>query len=186
MLYFHERGNLNYRGRKGGEITLNEKLQQALNEQVTLEFESGYIYMAMAAHLDHHTYEGFASYLIEQAKEEYDHAMRIYDYLNERGVKVKLGKINEPEHDFGNLLDVFGKALAHEKFMTKKVHELADLATNEKDDATVTFLKWFIDEQVEEEATFESIIDKIKRIENDKNALSEYEQELGKRDYATE
>lgn len=171
---------------RGKDYMLDEKLLHALNRQVTLEFESSYIYMAMAAHLDHNTYEGFASYMIEQAKEENDHAMRIYNYLNDRGAKVKLGSIGEPENDFGSVLEVFEKALAHEKFITKQIHELADLAMDLRDHATISFLQWFIDEQVEEEATFETHIDYIKRIKNDENALYMYEQELGKRVFSPE
>lgn len=142
--------------------------------------------MSMAAYLEHNTYEGFATYMIEQAKEENDHAMKIYDYLNDRGVQAKLGSIEEPSHEFDSVLDVFEKALAHEKFITKQIHELADMAMELKDHATLSFLKWFIDEQVEEEATFETHIDYIKRIKNDDNALFIYEQELGKRVYTSE
>lgn len=165
---------------------LDEKLQNALNRQVTLEFESSYIYMAMAAYLDHHSYEGFASYMIEQTKEENDHAMRLYQYLNDRGAQVELGEIAKPEVEFDSVLDVFEKALAHEKFITKQIHALADLALDVRDHATMSFLNWFIDEQVEEEATFETHIDYMKRIQNDENALFIYEQELGKRVFTAE
>lgn len=167
-------------------MMLNEKLVNKLNEQVTHEFESSYVYMAMAAYLEHHSYNGFASYMMEQAKEENDHGMRIYHYLNDRGVQVKLGAIAAPPAEYTSVLDVFEKALAHEKFITKKIHELAAVATEEKDFATISFLNWFVDEQVEEEATFETHIDYIKRFEEDNNALYLYEQELGKRDFSAE
>lgn len=165
---------------------LDEKLQVALNEQLTLEFEAGYVYMSMAAYLEHRSYEGFATYMVEQAKEEYDHGMRIYNYLNDRGVRAEFKALNTPPTDFDSVLDVFEKALAHEKKVTKNIHNLADLAMDVKDHATLSFLKWFIDEQVEEEATFETHIDYISRIKNDENALYIYEQELGKRDYSQE
>jgi len=165
---------------------LNEKLVEKLNEQITHEFESSYIYMSMAAYLEHQSYEGFASYMKEQAKEENDHGMRIYNYLNDRGVQVQLGAIPAPPVAYTSVLDVFEKALAHEKFITGKINDLAALATEVKDFATISFLNWFVDEQVEEEATFETHIDYLKRFKEDNNALYLYEQELGKRDFATE
>lgn len=165
---------------------LDQKLQDKLNEQLTHELESSYNYMAMAAYLEHQTYNGFASYMMEQSKEENDHGMRIYKYLNDRGVQVKLGSINEPSIDFTSVLDVFEKALAHERFITKKIHELSEIATELKDHATISFLQWFIDEQVEEEATFETHIDYIRRFNDDSNALYLYERELGQRDFIAE
>lgn len=165
---------------------LDEKLVSKLNEQLTNEFESSYIYMAMAAYLEHHSYNGFATYMMEQAKEENYHGMRIYNYLNDRGVQVEFGAIKEPAVEFTSVLDVFEKALVHEKFITKKIHELAEVATELKDHATISFLQWFIDEQVEEEATFETNIDYIKRFKDDNNALYLYEQELGKRVFIAE
>lgn len=165
---------------------LDTKLTTALNEQLNYEFEAGHVYMSMAAYLEYKSYEGFATYFIEQAKEEYDHAMRIYNYLNDRGEKAIFSSLPTPTNDFESVLDVFEKALAHEKSVTKKIHNLADIAYEVKDHATISFLNWFIDEQVEEEATFDTHIDYIKRIKNDENALYIYEQELGKRDFSKE
>src|SRR5699024_2291080 len=98
---------------------------------------------------------------MEQAKEEFSHGMRIYNYLNDRGVKAVYSSLPTPPNEFESVLDVFEKALAHEKLVTKSIHNLADIAYEVKDHATISFFNWFIDEQVEEEATFETHINYI-------------------------
>lgn len=165
---------------------LNEKLIKSLNEQLNMELGAGHNYLAMAAYLEYRSYEGFANFFMEQAKEEFSHGMRIYNYLNDRGVKAVYSSLPTPPSDFDSVLDVFKKALAHEKVVTKSIHNLADIAYEVKDHATISFLNWFIDEQVEEEATFDTHIEYITRIKDDENALFTYEQELGKRKFSAE
>lgn len=165
---------------------LDEKLIQSLNEQLNQELQAGHLYLSMAAYLENRSYEGFAHYFMEQAKEEFSHGMRIYGYLNDRGVKAGYSSLPTPSSEFDSVLDVFKKALAHEKLVTKSIHNLADIAYEVKDHATISFLNWFIDEQVAEEATFDTHIDYITRIKHDENALFIYEQELGKRSFSAE
>src|SRR5699024_12315623 len=109
--------------------------------------------------------------------------MRIYKYLNDREVIAVYSSIPISPNEFESVLDVFQKALAHEILVTKSIHNLPDIAYEVKDQATISFLNWFIDEQVEEEATFEAHIDYITRIKHAENALFIYEQELGKRKF---
>lgn len=162
---------------------INTNLADALNKQVNNEFDAAHAYVAMAAYCDYHSYEGFSNFYLEQAKEERFHAMKIYNYLNDRGVQVKLTASSEPQVNFNSVLDTFETALFQEKGVTKNIYDLMDLAWEDKEHATISFLNWFLDEQVEEEATFETHIDYLKRFKEDMNALFLYEKELGKRDF---
>ncbi|GIN91132.1 H-type ferritin FtnA [Siminovitchia terrae] len=159
----------------------NEKLAEALNKQMNNEFYSAHSYMAMAAYSEHNNYLGFAHFYLQQAEEERAHGMKIYKYLNDRGVHVKFSALAEPETDYTSIFDTFEKALLQEKEVTKNIYDLTDLAWEHKEHATISFLRWFLDEQVEEEASFETHIEYLKRIGNDQNALFIYENELGKR-----
>lgn len=164
----------------------NENLAEALTKQMNNEFYSAQNYMAMAAYCEHNNYLGFAHFYLQQAEEERAHGMKIYQYLNDRGVHVKFSALDEPKTDYDSVLDTFENALWHEKEVTKKIYDLTDLAWEYKEHATISFLRWFLDEQVEEEATFETHIDYMKRIGNDQNALFIYENELGKRNNSVE
>src|SRR5699024_12883019 len=104
---------------------LNEKLVKSLNEQLNQELGAGHTYLSMAAYLEHKSYEGFANFFMEQAKEEFDHAMRIYNYLNDRGVRAVYSNLLTPTSDFNSVLDVFNKSLEHEKMIIKIIHYLS-------------------------------------------------------------
>src|SRR5699024_5828085 len=117
---------------------------------------------------------------MEQAKEEFSHVMRIYNYLNDRGVKAVDSTLPTPPNEFESVLDVCDKDFAHVKQVTKSIHILAYIKYEVKDHATISFLNWCIDEQVGEEATLETHLDYITRMKHDENALLIYEQELGK------
>ncbi|HEY4566681.1 ferritin [Planococcaceae bacterium Storch 2/2-2] len=162
---------------------LSEKLAIALNEQMNREFDSAHAYMAKAAFCEYKNYNGFAAFYLEQAKEERFHGMKIYNYLNDRGVRVSFRDIKAPEANYDSLLDTFKQALDHEKEVTKEYYKLTDLAMDEREHATISFLNWFLDEQVEEEASFDSHIEYLTRIGGDKNALFIYEKELGARQF---
>lgn len=165
---------------------ISTTLAQALNKQVNNEFDAAQAYLAMAAYCEHENYSGFAHFYLQQAEEERFHAMKIYDYLNDRGIQVKISGSTDPKTEFNSILDTFETALVQEKAVTKNFYDLMDLAWTEKEHATISFLNWFLDEQVEEEATFDTHIEYITRIKEDKNALFLYEKELGKRDFASE
>ncbi|MBF1992347.1 ferritin [Staphylococcus schleiferi] len=160
---------------------LNQKLLDALNQQMNHEYFAAHAYMAMAAYCDYHSYEGFANFYIEQAKEERFHGQKIYDYINDRGEKAVFSDLNAPKVDFNSILETFEDGLKQEQHVTKHFYELSEIAREEKDYATISFLNWFLDEQVEEEAMFETHIDYLKRIGDDANTLYLYEKELASR-----
>ena len=165
---------------------ISNDLSEALNRQMNDEFNAAQAYMAMAAYCEHLNYGGFANFYLQQVEEERFHGMKIYNYLNDRGIHAKISPTTEPKIDFESVLDTFESALEQEKSVTRNFYELTDLAWEEKEHATISFLKWFLDEQVEEEATFDTHIQYLKRIGEDKNALFLYEKELGQRIFTPE
>ena len=162
---------------------LSEKLEKSLNEQITFEFYSSYTYLAMSAFCESCDLSGFANFFRVQAREELDHAMKLYDYVFQKGGKVVLGEIEEPKKHYENMTDVFETGLSHERLVTNRIYDITDIATEEREHATISFLKWFIDEQVEEENNFNSLLKKIKRCENNSAALYMLDDELANRTY---
>lgn len=165
---------------------LSEKLLKALNEQMNFEFESAHIYMAMAAWCSHESLDGFANFFLVQAEEERYHAMKFYTYINDRGKRATITGFQTPQNDFESILDIFEHAYQHEQKVTKSIYHLSDIALDEREHATIQFLKFFLDEQVEEESMFDSIIQKLKRIQNDNNALFMLDDEFAKRTFTPE
>ncbi len=141
---------------------MNKKIQDAINKQINAELYSSYLYLSMAAYLDNLDLTGFAHWMKMQAQEEVEHAMKFYHYLFERGGTVKLDAIAKPSANFTSPLDIAKKTLAHEKKVTDLINKLYELGLKEKNYAFQSFLKWFIDEQVEEESSAITLIDKIK------------------------
>ncbi|KWX70955.1 ferritin [Paenibacillus riograndensis] len=150
---------------------MKDELVNALNEQMNFEFYSAHVYLAMAAYCSGESLDGFANFFLIQAEEERFHAMKIYKFLNDRDFRATLAALPEPKNEYLSMLDAFEHAFAHEQQNTTRFYHLADLALDEREHATIYFLKWFIDEQVEEEALFSNIIAKLKRIETDSNAF---------------
>jgi ferritin len=150
---------------------LKEELVEALNEQMNYEFYSAHVYLAIAGYFSGESWDGFSNFFVIQAEEERFHAMKIFKYLNDRGKRVSLSGMDTPTNDFESMLHAFELAYEHEQMVTQRIYHLSDLAMNDREHATIQFLKWFIDEQVEEEAMFDSVINKLKRIEKDNNAL---------------
>ncbi|MBP1994823.1 ferritin [Paenibacillus eucommiae] len=162
---------------------LNETLSEALNEQMNFEFYSAHVYLAAAGYCSAESWDGYANFFMVQAEEERFHAMKIYKYLNDRGKRVKLAGFEAPNNEYSSILEAFEHAYAHEIVVTKRIYDLSDLAMNDREHATIQFLKWFIDEQVEEEAMFDSIIQKLKRIDKDSNAFFMLDAEFAKRSF---
>jgi len=160
---------------------LSKKMTEALNEQINREMYSAYLYMAMSAYSESKGLKGFANWFMVQYQEEMLHAMKIYNYIHEQGEKVILKAIEQPPAEFGEPIDMFNATLKHEKFITKSINELVDLALSEKDHATNIFLQWFITEQIEEEANDNEIIDKLKLVEGSANGLFMVDKDLGAR-----
>ncbi len=159
---------------------LSEEMTAALNKQINKEMYSAYLYMSMSAHSSYIGLSGFANWFMVQYQEEMVHAMKIYDYLNEQGAKVALMAIEQPLTEFGSPMDMFEKTLQHEKFITRSINELVDLAITEKDHATHIFLQWYVTEQIEEEGNDNEIISKLK-LAGDGNGLFMIDKNLGAR-----
>ena len=150
---------------------LSNAMQDAINEQIKNELYSAYLYLAMSAHFEAGGYSGFASWTRAQAQEEVEHAMKFYDYLNERDGRVVLQSIEQPPVEYGSPLEVFEMILAHEKKVTALINNLYQLALQENDYATQVMLHWFINEQVEEESSAGKMVDQLKMIGDQKGAL---------------
>lgn len=160
---------------------ISEPMQKALLVQLNHEMYSAYLYLAMAAYSRHREFNGAGQWLEVQYAEEQQHATKIYDYLVEQGVHVELAEVAKPPSEFGSLVNVFEASLAHEQQMTMRLNELSDQALSEKDHATYNLLQWFVNEQVEEEATVGSIIAKLKMVKEDGYGLLMIDNELGGR-----
>lgn len=165
---------------------LNKELLEALNEQMNHEYFAAHAYMAMASYCDSQSYEGFANFYIQQAKEERFHGKKIYYYINDRGGHAKFTALPAPKVDFSSILETFKDGLAQEQDVTKRFYNLSEIAHKDKDYATISFLNWFLDEQVEEESMFETHIDYLNRIGDDCNTLYLYEKELATRTFDEE
>ncbi len=160
---------------------LNARMREALNDHMAKEFYSAYLYMSMSAHSSSTGLKGFATWFMVQYHEEMAHAMTIYDYLNRQGAKVRLLEIKEPPSGYDSMLDIFEKTLEHERYMTKNINELVDLAIKENDHATKIMMQWFVSEQVEEEDNVDNILKRLKLVGNDANGLFMMDSELGQR-----
>lgn len=163
-------------------FTMEKEMVDELNGQINAELFSEYIYLAMAAYLENENLPGFAHWMKKQAEEEREHAMKFFDYVVERGERVELKAINEPPKEWSGALDVFEKAFAHEKMITSRINKLMDIAKEKKDHATESMLKWFVDEQVEEEASASEVVEKLKMIGDSKGSLLMLDKGMGKRE----
>lgn len=162
---------------------LSSRLEEGLNEQMKNEFYSAYLYLSMAAFCDSEDLVGFAHWFKEQAKEEEFHAMKFYDYINDRNGEIELQGIEAPENNFDSLRDVFETSFNHEQKVTEMINDLMDIAKEEGDHASINFLNWFVEEQVEEEDQFETLLNKIKRIGEEGNVIYNLDKEVGQRQF---
>jgi ferritin len=160
---------------------LSEAMQNAINKQIKDELYSAYLYLSMAAYFEAASLPGFASWMRAQSQEEVDHAMKFFDFVNERGGRVELRAIEQPTVEFESPLAVFEATYEHEQKVTGLIHNLYALAVEEKDYAAQVMLHWFIDEQVEEEATASQIVDLLERIGDKDQGLIMLDRELGRR-----
>ena len=158
------------------------KLNELLNEQINHEFSSAYLYYAMSAYFSEISFDGFAKYMRKQAKEELEHAQKIYDYLILRGEKITFSRIEAPEINWVNASDVINSAYEHEKFITGKINNIFKHAKSVDDFATMNFLNWYIEEQLEEEEKFRNFKEKIKAFDECLCNLGNIDKELDKQD----
>jgi len=160
---------------------LSKTLQDALNTQIKHEFFSSYLYLAMSSYFESQSLLGFAKWMRIQSEEEHGHAMRLFDFVHDRGGSVELQALEQPRGEFAAPLDVFQQALEHERFITAQIHQLYALAVREKDYPTQVHLQWFIDEQVEEEKNASDIVDQLRIAGNDSAAILLLDHNLGQR-----
>ena len=157
---------------------ISAKIEKAMNEQLNYELYSSYIYLSMAASLERQGLPGFANWMRVQTQEEVSHAYKFYHHILERGGKVTLTQIDGPKTDWPDALSAFEEALEHERKVTARINNMMTLALDEKDHASATFLQWFVNEQVEEEATADEIIQKLKLASEYKAALFMMDKEM--------
>jgi ferritin len=160
---------------------LSKKIEKAFNEQLNAELASAYVYLSLAAYFESRNLEGFAGWMKAQAQEEVGHAMKFYEYINTRGGRVLLTRIDGPETDWKSPLDGFTAAFEHEKMITGRIDDLVDLANKEADHASHQFLMWFVAEQVEEEDSVGRVVEKLKLIGDTPSGLYIMDRELGAR-----
>ncbi len=157
------------------------KVQDALNKQLNAELYSAYLYLSMAAYFESVSLKGFANWMLAQTREELVHAMKFYDYINERGGRVALTSISAPLTEWDSPLAAFKQVYEHEQKVTGLINDLVTLAVSEADDAANNFLQWFVAEQVEEESSADEIVQKLRLLGEDHSGLFMLDQELGQR-----
>jgi ferritin len=163
---------------------VSEKIEKLLNDQIQKEFYSAYLYLSFEAYFTSRNLNGFANWFRVQAMEERDHAIIFFNYVNLIGGRVKLQELAAPEWEFNSIEEVLTKSLEHEQFVTRSIYSIADLAIEEHDHKTSSFIKWFIDEQTEEEDNAQQNLSKIKLIgENDGKGILMLDAELAARVY---
>ena len=160
---------------------ISRKMEEALNEQLNAELYSAYLYLSMEAYFESINLPGFANWMRAQTQEELMHAMKIYDFVNERGSRVILQSIAQPPTEWESPLAVFEATYKHEQKVTGLINNLVNLAVEEKDHATNSFLQWFVKEQVEEEDNVSTVLGQLKLIKDSPQALYMMDKELGQR-----
>ncbi|ABW19626.1 ferritin [Alkaliphilus oremlandii] len=160
---------------------MSEKLLKGFNEQIKHEFDAANIYLAMAAYCKAEDLDGFANFFIVQGEEERFHAMKFFNFINEIGERAIISGFGDPNNSFDSVEAVFEAALEHEKKVTGQINELMHTALEDRNYAAVNFLNWFVNEQVEEEATFSNLIAKLKRIANNPSGIYMLDNELAQR-----
>lgn len=161
---------------------VKQKIQDEINDQIQAEFQSAWLYLQFAAWFEGKNLDGFANWMKVQWQEEQEHAMKFYDHLIRRGGEVELKNLNAPEVSFTSAAGAFEQVLEHERYITKRIHKLYDLAETEDDYPLQVLLHWFIDEQVEEEEMATSILERLKLIGEEGTSLYVLDRELSQRD----
>ena len=162
---------------------IKAKVEKAINKQINAELWSSYLYLSMSSYFESINLSGFANWMIMQAQEEVNHAMRLYNHVIERGGRVLLEEIDKVPTEWKSPLHVFEETYKHEQKVTSLIEDLVDVAEQEKDRASLNMLQWFIDEQVEEEASADEILQKLKLIGDQGSGLFMLDNELGQRVY---
>ena len=162
---------------------LNEKMEKAFNDQINKELFSEYLYLGMKSYFAEMNLQGFVNWFDVQIQEEHAHAMGMYDYLLERGGEIELMAIDKPEIKGSTPLEIFEQVLEHEEFVTSRINALMDVADEVKDRAALSFLDWYLKEQVEEESNVGGVLATLKLIGEDKKALLMLDKDLATRTF---
>ncbi len=163
-------------------VQTDDEVDVRLNEQVNAELWSGYLYLSMSYDMDDKGFPGISNWFAVQAQEEFEHATRIAKYIGSRDAKVLMKPIAEVRQEWNSPIDAFEDTLMHEKVVTGLIHKLMEKAIEYKDYETQSMLKWFIDEQIEEEETPRQLLQALKMIEKDPAAMYLFDKKLGKRE----
>lgn len=162
---------------------INEKMEKAFNDQINKELYSEYLYLSMKAYFERLNLKGFVNWFTVQVQEEHAHAMGMFDYVHERGGEVELEAIEKPETKWDSPLACFEQVLSHEEFVTSRINALMDVAEGVKDRAALSFLNWYLKEQVEEEASVGDVLATLRLIGDDKKALLMLDKDLATRTF---
>ncbi len=160
---------------------MHDAVRTAIETQVGNEFHAAHTYLSMSGYFEAQNLPGFASWMRHQSEEEIAHAMKLFDFLVDRGVAPELPGIEKPTHDFDGPVAAFAAALAHEQKVTGQINALYELALEQKDYTAQVLLQWFISEQLEEEKTTGGILERLKMVEGSRAALLILDSELGAR-----
>ncbi len=157
---------------------MDKTVEKLLNEQITKEYFSAYLYMSMASYFEANNFPGMAHWMKIQTQEEMLHGTKFFEYVNDRGARVILGALEKPKSEFKSVMEVFKDALAHEKKVTASINNLYAKAQKANDNATSMFLQWFITEQVEEEKNASDIIARLELIKDNPMGIVMLDKEL--------
>lgn len=160
---------------------MDKKVRDLINDQITKEFYSAYLYLDISNYFSEKGLDGFAHWYEVQAREEQEHAMKFYGYLHDNNEKVKLGAIDAPATSFKTIKSALDTAFKHEQYVTDLINKIYEAADKAKDYRTKNFLGWFIEEQCEEEKNAQELVDKFALFGDDKQALYLLDKELDKR-----
>ncbi len=160
---------------------LTKRMEEELNKQINAEYWSAYLYLSMSAYVASEGLAGAANWMRVQYQEEIAHALKFFDYVIERNGKVSLKPITKVPESWNGIIDIFEETLKHEQKVTSLINNLMDVAIEEKDHAAKSFLQWYVDEQVEEEANVQTILDQLKMVESKGNGLFMIDKDLAQR-----
>ncbi len=157
---------------------LSKRIEKALNDQIKYESESSHIYLSMASWAETNGFEGVSEFMFAQADEERTHMLKLLHYINERGGHATVTALSKPPTHFVTVKEMFEQLLQHEINVSELINNLVDIALEEKDYATHNFLQWYVAEQIEEEATARTILDKINLIGDEKSGFYIFDKDI--------
>lgn len=157
---------------------LSKSIEDALNKQIRIEAESSQVYLAMAVWAETKGLEGISNFMYEHSDEEREHMLKLIKFVNERGGRAHISELAAPSVEFSSFKLMFENLLKHEIFVSQSINELVHISLQEKDYATHNFLQWYVSEQIEEEATARTILDKINMIGDDKGGLYLFDRDI--------